>query len=146
MTGYRTSDGTSADQVGIVTPSGAIGARFDFIGRERQGTQAGPTAYVIGAGAGGGASVASHTGTDSIGNVVLNTGTSPAAGTLVTITFAVPYTGAINPPIVQVEPKDAGAVGLIYANCTNTTLTIKSAAAVPASTTMSIDYVVIGGA
>lgn len=143
--GYRISDGTSADQVGVVLPSGAIGARFDFLGRERQGTQPSPTAYVIGAGAGGGASVASHTGTDSVGNVVLNTGTSPAAGTLVTITFSTPYTGT-NPPICQVEPKDAGAVGFIYNLCTNTTLTIKAAAAVPASTTLAFDYVIIGGA
>lgn len=142
---YRNADGTNTDQEGLLFASGAIGARFDFMGRDRQGTQPSPTAYVIGAGAGGGSSVASHSGTDAIGNVVLNTGTSPAAGTLVTITFAIPYTGT-NPPICQVEPKDAGAVGLIYNTCTNTTLTIKAAAAVPASTTLAFDYVIICGA
>lgn len=145
MTTYRDADGTLNDQSGLIFQSGAIGARFDFFGRERQGTQPSPTNYVIGAGAGTGASVASHTGTDNIGNIKLNTGTSPAAGVLVTITFAVPYTG-VNPPIVQVEPKDAGATGLIYATATNTTMTINAASAVPASTQCAFDYVVICGA
>jgi hypothetical protein len=142
---YRTADGTPTDQFGVQFASGAVGARFDLLGRERQGTQPSPTAYVIGAGAGTGASVTSHTGTDNIGNIVLTTGTGTAAGTLVTVTFAVPYTGT-NPPIVQVEPKDTGASGLIYATCTNTTMTIKAAGAVPVSQQCAFDYVVICGA
>ena len=145
MATYNVADGTATDQFGLVYQSGALSQRLDAFGRPRQATTSSPSAYVIGAGAGGGASVASHSGTDSHGTVTINTGTSPAAGTIVTITFAQPFVGT-NPPIVQIEPKDAGATGLYYANCTNTTLTVKAAAAVPASTTAAFDYFVVGGA
>lgn len=139
----NTADGS--DALSFKNVDSTVGTRFDAWGRPRQGTTTGPSAVVIGAGAGTGAAVTSHTGTDSHGNVLIQTGTTPAAGTIATITFGTAFTGT-NPPVVQIEPKDAGAVGLYYANCTNTTLTVKAAAAVVASVPASFDYFVVGGA
>lgn len=144
MTTYRDADGTTNDQDGLVYPSGALGARFDYLGRRRQGTTSAPV-VAAGTNAGAGAAVTAHTGTDEHGNIQITTGTSAAAGILATVTFAQAYTGT-NPPIVQIEPKDAGAVSLFYATCTNTVLTIKTVNAPTSSTLISFDYYVTGGA
>ena len=56
-----------------------------------------------------------------------------------------PYTGT-NPPVVNIQPKDAGAAALFYANCTNTALTIKTVNAPASSTAISFDYEITGGA
>jgi hypothetical protein len=143
------SDGSTNDQLGlIISQPGAattqLSERFDYQGRPRQGTTTAPT-VAVGANAGTGASITAHTGTDSAGNVQITTGTSAAIGTLLTITFAQPFTGT-NAPLVQLQAKDAGATALYYANCTNTALTIKTAVAPASSTLMSIDYDVTGGA
>lgn len=127
-----------------LNPDSTLGARFDLWGRPRQGTTTGPT-VAAGAGAGTGAAVTAHTGTDAHGNIIITTGTGAAAGTLATITFNNPYTGT-NPPIVQIEPKDAGASALYYATCTNTVLTIKTVNSPASSTAVSFDYYVTCGA
>jgi hypothetical protein len=131
------------DQLGVQLYSGALGARFDSLARPRAATTPAPTA-VVGAGAGTGATVTSVTGTDSVGNVTIQTGTSPAAGTVVTVTFSTPFTTA---PFVQLEPKDSGgAAALYYVNSTTTTFTVKTVNVPPASTAVSFDYTVTGGA
>jgi hypothetical protein len=145
MTTYRDADGTANDQDGLLYPSGAVGARFDYLGRRRQGTTAAPT-VAVGAGAGTSATVTAHTGTDEHGNVQIHCGASGVgAGVLATVTFAQAYTGN-NPPIVQIEPKDLGAAALYYASCSNTVLTINLVNAPTISTTYSFDYYVTGGA
>jgi hypothetical protein len=143
---YRIADGTNTDQLGVQLQSGAVGARFDFLGRERQGTTPKPV-VALGAGAGTGPTGLTTTGTDSHGNITFTSGTTPpASSTIATLTFSTPWQGT-NPPIVQVEAKDAGgAAALYYGNCTNTTLTIKTVNALTASVPVSFDYVVIGGA
>ena len=139
------ADGT--DATSVKNSDGTLGARFDSYGRERQGTQPGPT-VAVGAGAAGGtgSSVVAHTGTDNIGNIQIHSGTVPVAGALATVTFAVPFTGT-NPPIVQLEAKDAGGAAIFYyATCTNTVLTVNTQLAAAASTNYAFDYVVICGA
>ena len=126
-----------------VNASGALGMRFDNWGRERVGTTPKPS-VVLGAGAGTGATLTSNTGTDADGNVTFQSGTSPSAGaTVFTITFAAPYNSA---PYCQLQPSDAGASALFYAQTTTTQLVVKSVNAVPASTAVSLDYETCGGA
>jgi hypothetical protein len=144
---YRTADGTPTDQEGVQFANGALGARFDFLARERQGTTPKPT-VALGTGAGTGPTGLTNTGTDSHGNITFTSGTSPASpnATIATLTFANAWVGT-NPPIVQVEAKDGGgAAALYYGQCTNTALTIKTVNALTASVPVSFDYVVIGGA
>jgi hypothetical protein len=145
MTGYNYADGTANDQFGLVFQSGALSQRLDAFGRPRQGTTGAPV-VAIGAGAGAGATITAHTGTDSHGNVQIHTAGSPAANSpVVTVTFAQPFVGT-NPPVVQIEPKDAGAANLYYASCTNTVLTISCATAPTTGTNYAFDYFVVGGA
>jgi hypothetical protein len=142
---YRTADGTPTDQEGVQFANGALGARYDFLGRERQGTTPAPT-VAVGTAAGTSATVTVHTGTDSHGTVTITSGASGWSGhPLATITFANAYTGT-NPPIVQIEPKDAGAANLYYATCTNTVLTINLVTTPSTATTWAFDYFVVGGA
>ena len=134
---------SGADALSVqVNSAGAVGARFDYLGRERCGTTAKPT-VVLGTGAGTGASVTSVTGTDCDGNVTIQTGTSPTAGQVVfTMTFSAPYSSA---PFAQLQPRDAGASALFYAVTTTTTLVVKSVNALPASTAVSLDFETCGG-
>jgi hypothetical protein len=145
------ADGSTNDQLGvIVSPPGAasiqLSTRNDYLGRPRQGTTAAPTVAVA-AGAGSGASVTSHTGTDSHGFISITAGTTPAAGAFATVTFAQAFTGT-NAPIVQIEPGDQYSAGtnFIYATCTNTVLTINFAVAATATRVYSFYYTVVGGA
>lgn len=154
--GYHVADGSaSTDLFGYQFPANnTVGFRLDFVGRERQGTTPKP-GVVLGAGAGTGPTGLTVTGTDNHGNITFTSGTTPtAASTVATITFANTFTGT-NPPICQIEPKDAGGANALY-YVTNvgsagawTGAVIKTAAgttALPASTAVSLDYVFIGGA
>lgn len=132
----------NSDALSVATPGGKTGARFDYMGRPRAGTTGAPTA-VIGANAGTGASFTAAVGSDSAGNLTYSTGTSPAAGTMLTVTFNTPYLTA---PFVQVEPKDAaGASAVYYVTSSTTGFVLKSVNAPAASTAMSVDYMVVGG-
>ena len=145
MTGYNYADGTGSDQSGLVYPSGAVAARYDYLGRPRQATTGAPV-VAVGTAAGTSAAVTVHTGTDSHGTVTITSGASGWSGhPLCTITFAQAYTGT-NPPVVQIEPKDAGAANLYYASCTNTVLTINLVTTPASATTWAFDYFVVGGA
>lgn len=143
LPGYNNGDGN--DTFSFTNPDGSVGTRFDLWGRPRQGLGSTGPVVAVGAGAGTGATVTAHTGTDCHGNIQITSGTSTAAGTLCTITFAHPFVGT-NPPVVQLEAKDAGASALYYAACTNTVLTVKLVNAPTASTAYSFDYFVVSGA
>lgn len=98
----------------------------------------------IAAGAGAGTSpTISNTGTDECGQVSIAAGGSPAAGTLVTVTFAHPY--AVLPDAVLVSAVDSATatVGSFYASATKTAVTIGTHGT-PAGT-MKVNYVVVGG-
>lgn len=97
-----------------------------------------------GAGAGTGPTGLANTGRDEFGTVSVTAGTSPAAGTLFTVTFAKPY--AIAPDAVLVSAADSATatVGGFYASATTTALTIGTHGT-PAGT-MKLNYLVVGGA
>lgn len=82
----------------------------------------------------------SITGRDEFGTASITLGSSPAAGTLFTITFAKPYTIAPDAVIVN----DNAGLGA-YGSATTTTLTI-SVHGTPATGTVKVNYAVIGGA
>ena len=124
-------------------PTGALSTRLDYRGRNRAGTVPAGS-VVVGAGAGTGATASLVAGsTDDIGTVQINTGTSPAAGTVATITYHDPYVTA---PFVQLQARDsAGAAGIYYCTTTTTQLVIKTVNALPASSTVLVDYDLTGG-
>ncbi len=93
-----------------------------------------------GAAAGTGATV-SVVGNNISGTITVTTGTSPTAGTLVTLTFALPYTTA---PRVTLEAGNASAAGLTrYVTPTTTNFGLNSSAVPAASTTYTFYYQVI---
>ncbi len=105
-------------------------------------TNAAKPAVAAGAGAGTGPTV-SLTGRDEFGTVSITAGTTPAAGTLATITFATPYTVA---PVASVIENDSNATQLgVYCTATTTTLTISGRTAGTATNVYLINYVVTGG-
>lgn len=96
------------------------------------------------AGAGAGTSpTISHKGADERGTVTVAAGTSPAAGTLVTLTFATPYSIAPDAVLVSANDSATAAVGGFYASATATVLTIGTHGT--PSGTMKLNYVVVGG-
>jgi hypothetical protein len=137
-------DGTDTLGFDVSGGRGQVGARFDAFGRPRQGTTGAPVVAVA-AGAGAGATVTAHTGTDSHGTITIHTAGTPAPGALATVTFVNPYTGT-NPPVVQIEPKDAGANLFYWAACTNTVLTINVVGTPGTGVNLAFDYFVVGGA
>jgi hypothetical protein len=97
------------------------------------------------AGAGAGTSpTITNTGADERGQVSVTVGTSPAAGTLVTLAFAHPYSVAPDAVIVSANDSTTAASGVYYASATNTTLTIGTHATTPAGA-LKLHYVVVGG-
>lgn len=133
-----TSD--TSDLLLIKNSGGTNVTRFDYAGRRRVGTGSVPT---IEAGAGAGTSpTVAITGDDTAGKITVTTGTSPAAGTLATATFAFAFANA---PFVCLTPKDAAAAALQEYNGTSASgFSIKTAATPPASTTHTWDYMVVG--
>lgn len=86
-------------------------------------------------GSGGTASVS---GSDTAGSITLNTGTSPAAGCLVTLTFASVFHST---PHVVVTPVGASAAGLgYYTSRSTTTFSICASNAPSSSVTFGFDY------
>ena len=144
MSGVRIADGSGADVAGVqFDQAGAvIGARFDGYGRRRVGTTAAP-AVAVGAGAGTGSPAVSVAGTDEHGVLTITAGTSPAAGTLVTVTFAEPFAKA--PVVVGLVAGDNNSSGAgLYASATTTVLTISARAAIGGNTKVS--YALVAGA
>lgn len=91
-----------------------------------------------GLGSGGTTSI---NGSDTAGTVTINTGPSPAAGSLITVNFASKFNST---PHVVVTPVGSAAAGLqYYISRTTTSFTLFSANAPPGGSSFSFDYVVI---
>jgi cytoskeletal protein CcmA (bactofilin family) len=86
-------------------------------------------------GSGGTASVS---GSDTAGNVTINTGGSPAAGCFVTINFITPFSTA---PYITVTPVGSSAGGLsYYINRTTNSFSICDTSTPPADVSFGFDY------
>ena len=89
-------------------------------------------------GSGGSTSVS---GSDTAGSITINTGTGPAAGCFVTITFTGKYNAI---PHVLVTPIGSAAAGLsYYVDRSTTNFSVCDAAAPPAGSSFGFDYFVI---
>jgi hypothetical protein len=97
-----------------------------------------------GAGLGSGSPSATVVGMDEWGTLTLVVGTSPAAGTLATVTFQNAY--SVQAPAVVISAVDSATatVGGFYASVTKTAITVGTHGT-PAGT-MKVNYAVIGGA
>lgn len=118
-----------------------------LVGPHISGQTAG-IAAAAGAGAGTGppAPVLSANARDPGGSLTFGTGTAPAAGAMVTVTFGTAY---VNPPSVVLAAGNAAAqaLGLYVSAITNTGFTIScttAPAASQANNTYAVDYVVMG--
>lgn len=131
------------DVVGWLNEDGSIGGRFDEWARRRQSTTTAPT---VAAAAGAGTSpTVTVAGTDEFGSVTVVAGTTPAAGTLATVTFADAY--RVAPAVVIVSPHDSATAALRpYASATTTALTVGVGVAPTAAATYVIYFQVVGGA
>lgn len=89
-------------------------------------------------GAGGTSSV---NGTDTAGTVTINTGSSPSAGSLVTVSFSSAFASA--PHVVITPLSSIGAALQYYVSRTASGFTILSANAPPAGSSFSFDYIII---
>lgn len=134
----RLNLGDGTDTLSVQNADGSLGARFDSAGRRRVGTTTAPI-VAVGAGAGTGAS-ATIAGTDEHGTVSITEGSSPAAGTLATVTFHQAYATT---PIAYVSGQDAHSSAL-NVTATTTGLVIAAGAAITGNT--KINYLVVGGA
>lgn len=139
--------GDGSDVVSWVNPDSSVGARFDSWGRRRQNAVATSPTVAAGAAAGTSPTVSLGSGSsDEFGTVSVTAGTgSPAAGTLATVTFALPY--ATTPALGLAFENDSEATQLgVYATVSTTALTIKTRTAVAASADVySISYLIVGG-
>lgn len=143
VTYKQTSDQSDTFGVTLDPQSGQLSTRLDYRGRMRaSNTPSGSAAVQAGAGTGATASLVAGS-TDDIGTVRINTGTSPAAGAQVIITFHDAYVTA---PFVQLQARDAAGAGAIYYATTSTTqLTISTTNIPAASSTLLVDYDCTGG-
>ena len=88
-------------------------------------------------GAGGTSSVS---GSDTAGTININTGSGPAAGCFITITFAETYSGT---PRVLLTPVSSAAAGLpYYVNRTSANFSVCTAAPAAAGQNISFDYAI----
>lgn len=142
----RLNPGDGSDVASWQNPDGSAGARYDSVGRRRATTQVTAPAKAAGAGAGTSPTVTLVSGaTDEHGVLSVVAGTSPAAGTLATITFNKAYATA--PAVVIVSANDAATALLNpYGSATTTVLTIGVGSAPTGAATYKIHYLVVGGA
>jgi hypothetical protein len=101
-----------------------------------------PPGIVIGAAAGTGASVGTITGNDVSGRVILNTGTSPATGTLCTITFDTARSAAPNAVMVSQQSATGGVVDLYATSLATTGFVIGCGDAPTGSSTVTVGWFV----
>lgn len=88
-------------------------------------------------GAGG---TSSLSGSDTAGTITINTGSSPAAGCFVTVTFAQAFNGT---PRVLLTPVSSAAAGLpYYVNRTGTNFSVCTAAPAASGQNISFDYAI----
>ncbi len=92
-------------------------------------------AYGSALGSGGSASVS---GSDTAGSISINTGSSPAAGCFLTITFATAFNAT---PHIVITPVGSSAAGIqYYINRSTTNFSVCSASTPPASASFGFDY------
>lgn len=93
-------------------------------------------------GAVGGGGTVSLSGSDTSGSIAVNTGTSPPAGCLATVTFSEKYN---NTPHVVVSPVGSSAGGLDYYVTRSTTgFVLCTATPAPSGQSFGFDYIVLG--
>ncbi len=86
----------------------------------------------------GSGGTSSLSGSDTAGNITINTGSAPAAGCFVTINFAQKFSGT---PRVLLTPVSAAAAGLpYYVSRTSGSFSVCTAAPAAAGQTISFDY------
>lgn len=89
----------------------------------------------------GGGGTASLSGSDTAGSIAINTGDSPPAGCLVSVTFSRAFSTT---PHVLVTPVGAGAGSLqFYTNRSTTGFSICTANSAPAGQTFGFDYMAL---
>lgn len=87
-------------------------------------------------GSGGTVSVS---GSDSAGSITINTGSSPAAGCYVTVTFATPFSST---PHISITPVGSAAATVgYYINRSTSSFSVCSVNAAPGSSTFGFDYI-----
>lgn len=92
-------------------------------------------------GALGGGGTASVSGSDTAGTVTINTGSSPAAGCYITLTFATKFNAT---PHVIISPVGSASASLqYYVNRSTTSMSICSVSAPSAGTTYVFDYIAL---
>lgn len=88
----------------------------------------------------GGGGTASVSGSDTAGTITINTGSSPGAGCLATVNFAVRFNAT---PHMSLTPVGSAAAGLgYYVNRSTTNFSVCTTSIPPAGTTLVFDYVV----
>lgn len=103
-------------------------------------TTQGPTPTFVAGPVLGAGGTASLSGNDTAGTVNINTGSGPSAGVLGTITFRAAYTGTVH---VLISATTAGAANTpVYVTRTSGGFQIHAAAAPPAGSVLSFDYLV----
>ncbi len=81
-------------------------------------------------------------GSDTAGNINLNTGTSPSAGCLITVTFVSAFSVT---PYILLTPVGANSAGLAYyITRSNSSFSICDNTPPPAQSNISFDYFVVG--
>ncbi len=89
----------------------------------------------------GGGGTSSVSGSDTAGTVTINTGSSPASGCLVTVTFAQKFNAT---PHVVITPIGSGAAGLnYYLNRSSSNFSVCSTNAPSAGISFSFDYIAL---
>lgn len=101
-------------------------------------------AVVAGAAAGSGPGAITVSGDDTSGRGSFTTGTSPTTGTLFTVTFGATYPAAPSCIVPVAVSAGAGGLGLYTASYATTGFVIGCAVAPPATTAITVGWIVIG--
>lgn len=100
----------------------------------------GPLPAKVNGSALGSGGTASLSGSDTAGTVTLNTGSSPSAGSLITVNFANRFNTTPHVVVTPIGPATAGLQ--YYVTRTSTSFTLSTANAPPAGSSFSFDYIV----
>ena len=102
----------------------------------------GPTPGRAGGPALGGGGTASVSGSDTSGSININTGSGPAAGCFVTVSFTSRYN---NTPHVVISPTTSSAATVnYYVSKSSTGFSVCAASVPPAGSSIGFDYIVLG--
>lgn len=103
-------------------------------------TAGGPIPHKSDGNALGSGGTSSVSGSDTAGTVAINTGSNPAAGCFITVTFAQPFSGT---PRVLLTPVSSSAAGLpYYVTRTSNNFSVCTAAPAAAGQNISFDYAI----